>query len=156
ALVAFLRSRRTLLVLDNFEQVLAAAPLLAELLQQAPRSKLLVTSRAPLRLAAERAYSVPPLELPKATRLPPLDQLVRLEAVRFFVDRARQARADFELSELSANDVAELCVRLDGLPLALELAAARVKMLSPRAILDRLGRRLDLLKAADPDRPERH
>ena len=156
ALAAFLGGRQTLLVLDNFEQVLAAAPLLAELIERAPGPTLLVTSRAPLRLPSERVYSVPPLELPDPTRLPPLDRLRRLDAVRLFVERARQARADFELSAVNADAVAELCVRLDGLPLALELAAARVRLLSPRAIVDRLGRRLDLLRTEAPDQPERH
>src|SRR5581483_4110688 len=156
ALASFLRGRELLLVLDNLEQVLAAAPLVAELVERAPGPTLLVTSRAPLRVAVERVYAVPPLELPDPARRPPLPELGRLEAIRLFVQRARQTRADFELSHVNAEAVAELCVRLDGLPLALELADARVRLLSPRAIVDRLGRRLDLLRAGAAELPERH
>ena len=156
ALAAFLRGRETLLVLDNFEQVLAGAPLLGELVERTEGPKLLVTSRAPLRLGDERVYPVPPLELPAPAQHLAPDRLRQLEAVRLFVERARGARPDFELSAVNADDVAELCVRLDGLPLALELAAARVRLLSPRAIVGRLGRRLDLLKGEAPDLPERH
>jgi len=156
-LVAHLRGRRALLVLDNFEQVLAAASLLAKLLAGAPGVTFLVTSRAPLGLSGERIYPVSALELPDPSRPRQLGLLRRTEAVRLFVDRARDARADFELSEANADAVAELCVRLDGLPLALELAAARIKLLSPQAILVRLGSRLELLKAAPgAGVPERH
>ncbi len=154
ALAVFLRQRQTLLVLDNFEQVLEAGSLLADLLDAAPGLKLVVTSRAPLRLAAEQLYLVPPLELPAREARP--ERLRRAEAVQLFVERAQTARADFELTAFNADAVAELCVRLDGLPLALELAAARIRVLSPRAIVARLGRRLDLLKAESPDAPARH
>ena len=145
--VAYLRGRRALLLLDNFEHVLAAAPLLAELLAGAPGVTLLVTSRTPLDISEERIYPVAALELPDSSRPRQVGRLRRTEAVRLFVDRARSVRADFELSELNADAVAELCLRLDGLPLALELAAARIKLLSPGDILERLGRRLELLKA---------
>ena len=156
-LIAYLRGRRALLLLDNFEQVLAAAPLLAELLAGAPGVMLLVTSRTPLDISEERIYPVAALELPDSSRPRQVGRLRRTEAVRLFIDRARSARADFELSELNADAVAELCLRLDGLPLALELAAARIKLLSPKDILVRLGRRLELLKA-EPGAgvPERH
>jgi predicted ATPase/DNA-binding SARP family transcriptional activator/Tfp pilus assembly protein PilF len=147
-LAAYLRGRRVLLVLDNFEQVLAAAPLLGDLLHEAPTVKLLVTSRAPLDLPEERIFSVPALQLPDPSSSRNLARLRRTEAIRLFVDRARDARADFELTEANADAVAELCARLDGLPLPLELAAARIKLLSPGAILERLGQRLELLKAA--------
>jgi predicted ATPase/DNA-binding SARP family transcriptional activator len=147
ALTAHLRGRRVLLLLDNFEQVLAAAPLLAELLAGAPGVTLLVTSRTPLDIAEERIYPVSALELPVSSRPREVGRLRRTEAVRLFVDRARDARADFELTELNADAVAELCLRLDGLPLALELAAARIKLLSPGDILERLGHRLELLRA---------
>ena len=118
---------------------------------------LLVTSRAPLDISEERIYPVAALELPDPSRPLEVGRLRRTEAVRLFVDRARDARADFELSEPNADAVAELCVRLDGLPLALELAAARIKLLSPGDILVRLGRRLEFLKA-EPGAgvPERH
>jgi predicted ATPase/DNA-binding SARP family transcriptional activator len=157
ALVLHLQRRRTLLVLDNLEQVLEAAPVLAGLLAGAPGTQLLVTSRAPLDLPEERIYQVPPLELPDVSRPLELARLQATGAIRLFVDRAREARADFALSDENAEVVAELCLRLDGLPLALELAAARIKLLSPRAILDRLGGRLELLKAVPgAGLPERH
>jgi predicted ATPase/DNA-binding SARP family transcriptional activator len=143
ALALRLGSHRTLLVLDNLEQVLDAAPVLAELLASAPGVQLLATSRAPLDRPEEHIYTVPPLE--------------EADAIRLFHDRARAARDDFALSDENAETVAELCVRLDGLPLALELAAARIKLLSPRAILERLGGRLELLKAVPgAGLPERH
>jgi predicted ATPase len=143
ALVLRLGSQRTLLVLDNLEQVLDAAPVLAELLTSAPGVQLLATSRAPLDRPEEHIYTVPPLE--------------EADAIRLFDDRARAARGDFALSDENAEAVAELCVRLDGLPLAVELAAARIKLLSPRAILERLGGRLELLKAVPgAGLPERH
>ena len=157
ALVLHLSRRRTLLVLDNLEQVLEAAPVLAELLARAPGTQLLVTSRAPLDLPEERIYPVPPLQLADASRPLQLARLRETEAIRLFVDRAREARADFALSDENAEAVAELCRRLDGLPLALELAAARIKLLSPREILERLGGRLELLKAVPgAGLPERH
>ncbi len=156
-LVAHLRHRQSLLVLDNFEQLLTAAPLLAELLGAAPRLLILVTSRAPLDLPEEQIYPVPALKLPDPTRTLQIGPLGRIEAVRLFVERARDARPDFEFSEANADAIAELCRRMDGLPLALELAAARIKLLAPSAILERLGGRLDLLKAAPGSgMPERH
>jgi predicted ATPase/DNA-binding SARP family transcriptional activator len=157
ALVLHLGGRRTLLVLDNLEQVLEAAPMLAELLAGAPGTQLLVTSRAPLDLSDERIYPVPPLRLPDASQPLQIADLEATEAIRLFVDRAREARADFELSDENVGVVGELCLRLDGLPLALELAAARIKLLSPREILERLGGRLELLKAVPgAGMPERH
>ena len=154
---AYLRGRRALLVLDNFEQLLAAAPRLTELLRAAPGVIFLVTSRTPLDLPEERIYPVPALELPEPSLTRQTERLRRIEAVRLFVERARDVRPDFELTEENADAVAELCLRLDGLPLALELAAARIKLLTPRAILERLGGRLDLLKAAPgAGMPERH
>ena len=147
ALLEYLRDRQALLLLDNFEHVLEAASFLRELLAGAPGVKLLVTSRAPLGVPEERVYPVPALELPDRSQRPSLAELGGIEAIRLFVDRARAARPDFELSETNAESVIELCVRLDGLPLALELAAARCNLLSPRALLERLGSRLDLLRA---------
>ncbi len=156
-LVAYLRARRALLVLDNFEHVLEAAPLLANLVVGAPGVTFLVTSRVPLDISDERIYAVKALELPDTSRPFELGRLRRTEAVRLFAARARDARPDFELSESNADSVGELCVRLDGLPLALELAAARIKLLAPGDILVRLGQRLEFLKA-EPGAgvPERH
>ncbi len=138
SLVEHLRDRQLLLVLDNFEQVLAAAPLLAELLMACPALKVLATSRAALHLSGEHEFPVPPLELPDPKRLPDLAALSQYEAVTLFIQRARAARPDFQVTNASAPAVAELCARLDGLPLAIELAAARVKLLSPQAMLARL------------------
>ncbi len=148
ALLEYLADRQALLLLDNFEHVLEAASFLRELLAGAPGAKLLVTSRAPLGVPEERVYPVPALELPDRSQRRSVPELGEIEAIRLFVDRARTARPDFELSETNAESVIELCVRLDGLPLALELAAARCNLLSPGALLERLGSRLDLLKAA--------
>jgi predicted ATPase len=156
SLADFLRGREALLVLDNFEHLLPAAKVVADLLEREAGATFLVTSRAPLRVRGELVYPVPPLELPELAAPLSQDQLRRHDAVRLFVERARRARGDFALTEVNATAVAELCVRLDGLPLALELAAARVRLLSPRAIVDRLGERLDLLKDEGPDAQERH
>jgi predicted ATPase/class 3 adenylate cyclase len=144
-----------LLVLDNFEQVNAAGPQVAELLARAPRISVLVSSRSPLRVYGEREYPVPPLALPDPRHLPELGPLSAFAAVQLFVERAMAVRPDFALSEANAAAVAQVCVALDGLPLAIELAAARVRVLSPQAIADRLGDRLGLLSSGSRDLPER-
>jgi predicted ATPase/class 3 adenylate cyclase len=154
-LAEHLRERRLLLLLDNFEQILPGAPSLAVLLVAAPHLKLLVTSRAPLRLAAEQEYAVQPLELPDPERLPAIAALSQYEAIVLLVERARAVRADFELTNQNARAVAEICVRLDGLPLAIELAAARVRALTPQALLRRLEQRLTLLTGGAVDAPAR-
>src|SRR5215208_3437059 len=151
----YLRERHLLLLLDNFEQVLGAAPAVTELLGAAPGLKVLVTSRTPLRLYGEKEYAVPPLSVPDVKHLPDLKTLSQYEAVRLFIERAKSAKVDFEVTDESAPAVAEICVRLDGLPLAIELAAARIKMLPPRAMLHRLGSRLKLLTGGARDLPER-
>jgi predicted ATPase/DNA-binding CsgD family transcriptional regulator len=154
-LVDHLRGRSLLLLLDNFEQVLVAAPLLTDLLSACPALKVLVTSRAALRLSGEHEFPVPPLELPDPKHLPDLKALSQYEAVTLFIQRARAARPDFQVTSANAPAIAELCARLDGLPLAIELAAARIKLLSPQALLARLGRRLDLLTGGARDLPVR-
>jgi predicted ATPase/class 3 adenylate cyclase len=151
----FLRDRAMLLVLDNFEQVVEAAPLVAELLAAAPRLRLLVTSRAPLRVSGEQLYEVPPLALPDAAAGQRPDVLAQVPAVALFVERARAARHDFTLTEENAGAVEGICRRVDGLPLAIELAAARVRLLPPAAILARLDRRLALLTGGARDLPAR-
>jgi non-specific serine/threonine protein kinase len=156
ALQEHLSDRQVLLVLDNFEQVLEGAPLLSELLAAAPDLKVLVTSRAVLHLSGEHEAPIPPLRSPDPRPLPPLEALARVEAVALFVHRAQAARPDFRLTDDNASAVAELCRRLDGLPLALELAASRSKLVSPQAMLAHLGGRLALLTGGPCDRPARH
>ena len=151
--------RRCLLVVDNVEQVIAAAPAFAELLRRCPALDLLVTSRILLRVSGERVLPVPPLGLPPDPGDSGTATLADLEAApatALFLDRARSARADFEVSDAEALAVAAICRRLDGLPLAIELAAARVRHISPASLLSRLGRRLDVLGGGARDTPERH
>jgi predicted ATPase len=138
--------RQLLLLLDNFEQVLEAAPVVGAILAAAPTVQVLATSRAPLRLAGEQEYPVPPLELPAPGRLLPLERLTQLEAVRLFIARAQAVRPDFAVTADTAPQIAEICVRLDGLPLAIELAAARSRLFPPQALLARLDQRLRLLR----------
>jgi predicted ATPase/DNA-binding CsgD family transcriptional regulator len=154
-LFAYLRERQSLIILDNFEQVLPAASWLADLLATCPSTMLLVTSREPLHLRWEQTYRVPPLVLPDPDHLPPVEELMRVPAVALFLERGQALNPGFTLGEENARAIAELCVRLDGLPLAIELAAARTGVLSPRMILDRLGQRLSLLRWEAQDLPER-
>lgn len=153
---AHLQGKRLLLVLDNFEQITPAAPLVAELLGGAAGLKVLVTSRIPLHLRGEQEYPVPPLALPDLHHLPPLGRLTQYAAVRLFIERAQGVKPDFAVTSENAPAVAEICVRLDGLPLAIELAAARIRILPPQAMLARLHDRLKLLTGGARDLPERH
>src|SRR5258706_1712368 len=153
---AHLGQKRILLVLDNFEHVLAAAPLVAELLEAAPCLRILATSRTTLSLYGEHELNVPPLTTPDLKSLPPITQLTKYDAVRIFVERTRALKADFVLTEANAPAVAEICCRLDGLPLALELAAAYGKLLSPLMLLEHLKKEpIDLASSAS-NLPERH
>lgn len=144
-----------LLLLDNFEQVLAAAAQLSDLLAACPNLHLLVTSRAPLRLHGEREFAVSPLPLPDLKHLPTSDVLAQYAACTLFVQRAQAIKADFQLTEANARTIAEICIRLDGLPLAIELAAARTRLLSPQALLARLSHRLDVLTGGARNVPAR-
>ncbi|HEX6483862.1 MAG TPA: LuxR C-terminal-related transcriptional regulator [Ktedonobacteraceae bacterium] len=155
-LQAFLQEKLLLLVLDNFEQVVSAACILSDLLAQCSHLKLLVTSRTVLHLAAEHEFAVPPLSLPDLKHLPDLVTLSQYEAVALFIARAQALKPDFQVSNASAPAVAEICTRLDGLPLAIELAAARIKLLPPPALLARLGQRLAVLTSGVHDAPVRH
>src|ERR687890_1898215 len=155
SLEGYLRQKRLLLILDNFEQVLEGTPLVGDLVSACPDLKVLATSRIALRLYGEQEYPVPPLEVPDSLRLPPPERLVQYEAVRLFVERARAVKPDFEVTNDNASAVAEICVHLDGLPLAIELAAARTKLLPPQALLSRLGNRLKLLKGGATNLPAR-
>jgi predicted ATPase/class 3 adenylate cyclase len=150
-LAEHLQEKQLLLVLDNFEQVVAAAPQVGALLAQSPGLKLLVTSRVPLRLRGEHDYALTPLPLPESGVLPPLDRLTQYAAVALFVERASAARSDFIVTSANAPAIAEICAQLDGLPLAIELAAARVKLLSPEALLSRLSSQLHLLTGGARD-----
>jgi predicted ATPase len=151
----YLRPRQLLLLLDNAEHLLSAAPLATGLLDAAPRLTLLVTSREPLRVRDERVVPVLPLALPAAPPLPDLETLARVPAVALFVERVREVQPDFALTAANAQAIAEICRRLDGLPLALELAAARSKLLPPEALLSRLVHRLPLLTRGARDVPQR-
>jgi len=144
-----------LLVIDNFEQVADAAPLITELLEGSPGLKVLVTSRSVLHVYAEREYPVPPLALPERRDLARVDKLAQCPAVALFVQRAVAARPDFVLTEEHAPAVVEICTRLDGLPMAIELAAARIKLLPPAALLARLEGRLLSLSGGARDLPAR-
>jgi predicted ATPase/DNA-binding CsgD family transcriptional regulator len=149
----YLRDRRLLLILDNFEQVLGAAVEIGELLSTCPHLHVLVTSRAPLRLVGEQELTVPPLALPDAVT--DLHAFGTCESVQLYVERVRAVKADFALTAENAAAVAEICRRLDGLPLAIELAAARTRLLEPRAMLAPLERRLQLLTGGARDLPAR-
>jgi predicted ATPase/class 3 adenylate cyclase len=155
SLKEFLRNKELLLLLDNFEQVVEAAPLVGELLATCAALKVLATSRSVLRVYGEREFPVPPLTLPDPTRLPPVERLTEYEAVRLFIERAKAAKPGFSVTDENVPAVAEICARLDGLPLAIELAAARIKVLPPQAILKRLGSRLKLLSGGARDLPQR-
>ena len=150
-----LRQRQILLVLDNFEQVISAAVQVAELLADCPQLKMLVTSRVVLHVRAEHEFFVPPLSLPDLNHLPDLAALSQYEAVALFIRRAQAVRPDFQVTSANAPAVAQICARLDGLPLAIELAGARMKLLSPEALLERLGQRLHVLTSGARDMPER-
>src|SRR5438270_42241 len=142
-----LRERHLLLLLDNFEQVLAAATTLAALLASCPRLHVLVTSRAALHLSAEYEFAVPPLAVPDFPQLPESQDLSQVATVALFLERARAVQSDFQLTTANAHTVAAICARLEGLPLAVELAAARIKLLPPQALLHRLEHRLEVSAA---------
>ncbi len=154
-LAEMLYQRRVLLLLDNFEQVVGAAAQVADLLTSCPSLKVLVTSREVLHVRAEHEFAVPPLELPDPAHISELAALARAPSVALFLQRAQAVKPEFQLTTTNAGAVAEICVRLDGLPLAIELAAARMKLLSPQALLARLGRRLAMLTGGARDVPTR-
>jgi predicted ATPase/class 3 adenylate cyclase len=155
SVAAYLREKRLLLLLDNFERVVAAAPLVRDLLAASPGLVVLVTSRVVLRLSGEQQYPVPPLPVPDPSDRSDIATLAAVPSVALFVERAHDARPDFALTDGNAVAVAETCMRLDGLPLAIELAAARIRLLSPAALSARLGERLLLLTGGARDLPAR-
>jgi predicted ATPase/transcriptional regulator with XRE-family HTH domain/Flp pilus assembly protein TadD len=150
-----LRDKRMLLVLDNFEQLTEAAPFVAGLLEVAPGLKAVVTSRALLRIYGEHEYPVPPLDLPDLRNLPPVGTLAQTAAVALFVQRAQAANHTFRLTPENAALIAEVCVRLDGLPLAIELAAARSKLFTPQVLVKQMESRLSLLTGGPKERDPR-
>jgi predicted ATPase len=158
-LLAALGQKRLLLILDNFEHLLAAAPRVTDVLRGCPHLKVLATSRAALRLSGEQEFSVPALPVPDPNHLPGVETLIDYAAVRLFVERAARARSDFALTADNASAVAAICARLDGLPLAIELAAAWVRALPPPMLLERLQTptmaTLDLLTRGARDAPPR-
>jgi predicted ATPase len=150
-----LHEKKTLLLLDNFEQVASAALSVADLLAGCPRLTVLVTSREGLHVRAERAFPVPALALPDSKHLPGLVALSQYEAVALFIERAQAVKPDFQMTNANAGALADICIRLDGLPLAIELAAARLKLLPPQALLKRLSHRLLVLTGGSQDLPSR-
>ncbi|HEX6477286.1 MAG TPA: tetratricopeptide repeat protein [Ktedonobacteraceae bacterium] len=154
-LVEILQKKQVMLILDNFEQVVGAAAQVSELLVSCPRLKVLITSREVLHVRAEHEFVVPPLALPNPAHLPELAVLARMPSIALFLQRTQATRPEFELTESNARSIAEICVRLDGLPLAIELAAARMKLLSPQVLLARLGQRLTILTGGGRDVPAR-
>ncbi len=155
-LKTFLRGMHFLLVLDNFEQILPAAPHLSELLLSCPQLKILVTSRSVLHVWGEHVYRVQPLAIPEPQQLPELESLARVASVELFVQRAEAILPEFKLTSQNAHEIAEICKRLDGLPLALEQAAMHCNLLSPNAIVSRLDRPLEMLTGGRRDAPIRH
>ncbi|HET9922221.1 MAG TPA: protein kinase, partial [Ktedonobacteraceae bacterium] len=151
-----LREKQCLLLLDNFEQVVSAAPTIAELLSACPRLKVMVTSRAVLHIQGEFEFSVPPLALPEAKSPLPAEELAHYPAVALFLQRALAIKPDLDVTAAAIRTIAALCRRLDGLPLAIELAAARVKLFSPQALLQRMSHPLALLTGGTQNAPERH
>ena len=154
-LVTHLLPRRVLLVLDNLEQVLDSVPLIADLLGTCPHLTVLATSRAILRLSGEHGFQVPPLPVPVMNHLVTRDDLARVPAVQLFVERASAVDPDFALDDTNATAVSEIVRRLDGLPLAIELAAAKITLVSPQTMLARLDPRLPLLAGGSRDLPAR-
>ena len=150
-----LREKQLLLLLDNFEQLISAAPVVAGLLVAAPHLKVLVTSRASLHLSGEREFVVPPLSLPDLRNLLPPDRLLHFAAVHLFIERAQAVQSDFTITEENAAAIAAICHQVDGLPLAIELAAGRSKLFPPQALLSRLTNRLKLLVGGARDLPSR-
>ena len=153
--VSALRDKSLLLVLDNFEGVLDAAPVVASLVAGCPRLRILITSRSVLRLYGERDYPIAPMSLPPLAERPRLDEIIASEAGRLFVERAQAARPDFALTDANSAAIVELCHQLDGLPLAIELAAGQARALAPALLLHRLSERLPLLAGGGRDLPDR-
>ena len=155
-LKAYLRERQMLLILDSFEHLIDAASVVAEFLWQAPNLKIIVTSREMLRLSGEHRFEVPLMAVPDLEQLPPLKQLAQCPSVRLFVERAQAVQPSFMLTTDNAAAVAEVCCHLDGLPLAMELAAARIKLFPPHQMLVQMQNKMDFLRSGPRDKEMRH
>jgi non-specific serine/threonine protein kinase len=151
----FLREKQILLVLDNFEHVIKAATFVSDLVASCSKLKILTTSRTALHINGEHEFSVQPFETPSIEQLPQIEELKTYPAIELFTQRTRAVKSDFKLTEENAATIAEICARLDGLPLAIELAAARIKILSPKSLLTRLEQRLKILTGGTRDLPLR-
>src|SRR6266702_3325560 len=154
-LKGYLRDKQILVLLDNFEQVVSAALQVADLLAASPKLKVIVTSREVLHVRGEQEFPVPPMAVPDPAHLPDMVALAQYEALALFIQRAQAVKPDFQVTPANARDIAEICVQLDGLPLAIELAAARIKLLPPKALLARLSERLAVLTSGPHDAPAR-
>lgn len=154
-LVALIGERKVLLLLDNLEQVVTAASEMARLVERCPHLRVVTTSRTPLKIAAEHEYALAPLSLPPTSGAASAESLLAYPAVALFVERGKKNRGSFDLTDANGAAIADICTRLDGLPLALELAAARLRLLSPEALLERLNHTLDVLTSGSRDTPER-
>ncbi len=154
-LTSLIDDKQVLLALDNLEQIISSAPVIAGLVASCPDLKIITTSRTPLKISAEREYSLLPLPIPARNDLGSIADLATYSSIALFTDRAKKANSKFDLNPENASDVVEICRRLDGLPLALELAAARIRILSPNLLLKRLGRALDVLTSGARDLPKR-
>lgn len=155
-IIESINSQEVLLLLDNFEHVLEASAHVSKLLLECPNLKIISTSRIVLNILGEQEFSVPQLSLPLSQQNYTLKELEEIHAVQLFLDRVKNVKPSFQLTELNKNDIKQICTGLDGLPLALELAAARMKIFSPEALLRRLNNNLDILKSNAPDQPDRH
>lgn len=155
-LVEYLNVKECLLILDNFEHIMDASIKAAELISHCPDLHYLVTSREALHLRGEQIYHLPPLSTPSDPEESRVKKLNQFDAFRLFIDRALEVDSDFEVNNINAPYIAQICSELDGIPLAIELAAARITTLSPRALLKRLNHRLDILTFGASDLPERH
>lgn len=154
-LKSYLKEKHLLLLLDNFEQVVEAAGSVSQIILSCAHIKVIVTSRIPLRIRGEKEYPVSPLALPDPGRLPAAERLAEYDAIKLFVDRATEVKPNFQLGHVNATAIAEICARLDGLPLAIELAAARIRVFTPQDLLSRLTNRMKMLTGGARDLPAR-
>lgn len=155
-LTGYLKTKNVLLLLDNFEQISGTPALIVNMLSECPELKLLITSRIPLNLKFEKEYSLSPLSLPNLKSPADIENLMSSDAIKLFIDRAVRVLPAFKATDSNASAIAAICIQLDGIPLAIELACARLKLFTPQQLLQKLNDKLNLLKGNQTDRPERH